>query len=259
MEAGAGPASAPAAADTGAVTNAAPDSAAANPCRLPPVLPVAPAVRDPVFAVLLGMVEENGCGVLTRERLEYEVRRLGRPTRLPIEYFRTLSRSPADSTSRSVVTLVSTQRLDVPVPYRILVYQPGRIRASGVILLEEWDLGTVTLDGDGRFTPARLDDVRLWGLRKGDVDLDVDGWLDRMLGSRLDDTRILGFALFRYEGRLIGMAMGYNREGKGRSGTFSFLTDRILFPNPDPLKAAGAYLRGRLERLMPEAAARCRG
>jgi hypothetical protein len=216
---------------------------------------VEPAVQDPVFAVLLGMIAENRCGVLSRQRLEYEVRRLGRPTKLPLEYFRELRRTAADTASRASVSLVSTGRLDVPVPYRILVYQPGRIRASAVVELEEWDLGTVTVEGQGRVPPARLEEVRVWGLRRGRVMLDVDGWLDRMLGSRLDDTEILGFALFRFEGRLIGMAMGYSRDGKGRSGTFSFLRDAILFPNPDPLKAAGAYLRARLERLMPEQAA----
>jgi hypothetical protein len=66
---------------------------------------------------------------------------------------------------------------------------------------------------------------------------------------------MVGFALFRYGGQLLGMAMGYNQDGRGRSGTFNFQRDSILFPNPPPLKAAGAHLRARLERLMPAAAA----
>lgn len=226
-----------------------------RPCDLPRVLPRVPYARDPAFSILLGMVEEDLCGVLPGRRLRWEVRRSGRETQLPLPYLREISRMYVPGRDRPSVALVATQDLDLPLPYKVLVYQPGRIRSTAVIQFDEWNLGDMRLDpGEGR-PEVFLEDVRLWGVTRGRMELDVDGWLDRMLGSRLDDSDILGFALFRYEGRLLGMAMGYNREGRGRSGVFSFEKDRILFPSPAPLKAAGAYLRGRLEQLLPVSAA----
>jgi hypothetical protein len=172
-----------------------------------------------------------------------------------------LSRLPDAGQGSALVALISTQDLDLPVPYRILAYEPGRMRASRRLELEEWNLGTLRLDGPGGkgSAPVVLGDVRVWGIRAGTVEMDVDGWLDALLGPRLDDTKIVGFALFRYGNERLGMALGYNRDGQGRSGAFSFKNDKILFPSPPPIKIAGAHLRARLERLMPAITTRRRG
>ena len=234
-----------------------------EPCQLPYVLPTVPDVRDPVFAILLGLIEEDGCGTISAEDLYREVRRSDRDTNIPIRHLREVRRTPLEGHPRAEVVLVSKQDISLPVPYRILMYRPGQVRTTRVLVLDEWELGTVSLTGSTRADGSRmrvvLEDVRVWGIRKGKVELDVDGWLDKLMGSKLDDTRMIGFALFRYGGQLLGMAVGYNDDGKGRSGTFSFRSDKILFPNPPPLKLVGAHLRGRLERLMPAAAARRRG
>lgn len=230
------------------------------PCTLPDVLPVDPVARDPVFAILLGLIEQDRCGVITGPRLRRQVLATGRPTKLPMQFMKELSRLPAAvAGARAEVALVSTRDLDLPVPYRILAYEPGRMRASRRLVLEEWNLGTLRLEAPGDAHPVVLGDVRVWGIRAGQVEIDVDGWLDAIMGSRLDDTRIVGFALFRYGNELLGMALGYNRDGKGRSGAFSFKTDSILFPSPPPMKIAGSHLRARLERLMPSITARRNG
>lgn len=233
------------------------------PCTLPDVLPMDPVARDPVFGILLALIEQNRCGVISGPRLRRQVEASGRSTNLPVEYMQQLSRMPEAGSdgARAEVAVISTQDLNLPVPYRILTYEPGRMRASRRLVLEEWNLGTLRLD-DPRSRgghPVVLGDVRVWGIRSGRVEMDVDGWLDALMGSRLDDTRIVGFALFRYGNELLGMALGYNRDGQGRSGAFSFKNDKILFPSPLPMKIAGSHLRARLERLMPSVTARRHG
>lgn len=233
------------------------------PCSLPAVLPTVADVQDPVFAVLLALIEQDRCGTISSARMKQAVTRSGRKTKIPVERLDELRRIRLPGDPQAEVVLTSREDIDLPVPYRILMYEPGRMRTTKVLELDEWNLGTLRLPGPPRAnaprSPVVLEDVRVWGIRKGHVELDVDGWLDNLLGSKLDDTEMVGFALFRYGGDLVGMAVGYNKAGRGRSGAFHFRDDRILFPTPPPLKIAGAHLRGRLERLMPALAARPRG
>jgi hypothetical protein len=222
---------------------------------LPAVIPQSPQVRDPVFAVLVGLVENDLYGDLPEARLRSEVLRSGRPTKLPLGFLRDIRRVPMTGRERARIVVTADRPIDLPAPYDILGYHPGRFRASPVLVLDEWNLGTVRLGVRGsRDAPdsvAELEDVHLWGIQQGYLDMDVDGWLDAIMGDRLDDTRIAGFVLFRYRGELIGIATGYNKDGEGRSGAFRFKDDTIVFPGEPAFMAAGAAFRARLERLMP--------
>ena len=227
---------------------------ATSSCRIPATLPLALQVKDPVWSVLVGLSESNVCGVLTRARMEQEVKKSGRPTRIPMPYLLAVRRVPNADGSRADVALMSVEDLDLPVPYDILGYHPGRMRLSEDLRFKEWKLGRVEVQNpEGE--PLVLEDVRVWGLEKGRVQMDVDGWLDAMLGPKLDDMDLEGFALCRYKGQRYGFALGFGPKGSGRSGAFNFLEDKIVFPNPPEFKRTGAYLRARLETLMPALAA----
>ncbi len=226
-------------------------AAVAGPAPPPPAaLPLAEGIREPFFSLLVGFVESDLHGAVPGARLRAEAARLGRPTRLPLERIAQFRRDPAEAPGRAHVAAGFTGPLDLPIPYSILGYHPGRFRASPRVVLEEWDLGTLRLDIDGA-APAVLENVRLWGVREGRVTMDVDGWLDRLLGARLDDSRITGLAIFRYRGERIAVAMGYNRKGEGRSGAFRLRDDEIVFPNQAAFMAAGRYLRRQVERMVP--------
>ncbi len=232
---------------------------------LPGTIPLADGVRDPVFALLVGMVRADLFGTLDRARLRTAVARSGRPTRLPLDRFRSVRRMPLGSPRAAVpgaparpgprarLILTADGPLDLDAPYDILGYHPGRFRSSAVLVLDEWRLGPVRLEVKGPDGPevAVLDDFTVWGLRSGTLEMDVDGWLDALMGPRLDDTRMVGFALFRYRGERIALATGYTGKGQGRSGAFRLRDDEIVFPNRPEFMAAGAYARARLERLMP--------
>ena len=231
--------------ESGGTVNISPDA-----CRLPEKLPNALAVKDPVWSVLVGLSEANVCGVLTRARIDQEVKNSGRTTKIPMRFLLAVRRVPNADGTRADVALLSVEDVDLPVPYDILGYHPGRMRMSKDLQFKEWKLGHVEVqnpDGD----PIVLEDVRVWGLEKGRVQMDIDGWLDAMLGPKLDDMDLEGFALARYKGQRYGFALGFGPKGSGRSGAFNFLEDKIVFPNPAEFKRTGAYLRARLETLMP--------
>jgi hypothetical protein len=231
----------------------APSGGAAVPCRLPAELPLGTEVKDPVWALLIGLSESNLCGALTRGRIEREVNQSGRPTRIPMPYLLAVRRTPKSETRADVVFL-SIHDLDLPVPYDVLGYHPGRMRLSGDLRFQEWKLGRVEVQNP-EGAPIVLDDVRVWGLDRGRVQMDIDGWLDAMLGPKLDDMDLEGFALCHYKGERFGFALGFGPKGSGRSGAFNFREDKIVFPNPPEFKRTGAYLRARLETLMPALAA----
>ena len=87
-------------------------------------------------------------------------------------------------------------------------------------------------------------------MEQGKVLIDIDDWLDALMGDKLDDTYVTGLLLCRYHGEWLGFAMGYNRKGEGRSGALSFMKDKILFPTPSELRVVGPRMRKQMESLM---------
>jgi hypothetical protein len=239
-------------------SKAPPDTAAPLVVGLPEVLPFEPQVKDPVFAVLLALVRSGLYGVLTREHLERELARRSVRSRLPYRVVREVQRSPGALGETARVSLRFERTLDVPIPYSILWYHPGRIRGEPACEFREWPLGTVQVSHqprpDGPPAAFELADVHLFALEAGALSVDIDGWLDRLMGSALDDTDVNGVVIFRYQGRSYGMAIGYNSRQRARSGAFDFVGDRVVFPYTAEMKTVGRLMRGRLEALRREGA-----
>jgi hypothetical protein len=203
-------------------------------------------VRDPVFAYLVGLVDTDLYGTIDAHVLEEVVRRSRGKSRLPYRTLQSLTREPEPHRR---VTVAFEERLRLPIPYEILTYNPGSLRASREVVLREYPLGDFVFDLEGR--EERVSDVHLFGVIEGAVLVDIDGWLDHLVGGKLDDTRVTGLALFRYNGERFGLAMGYNSEWKGRSGLLNLREDRIRFPSPPTMKTAAWKLRQFLERYEP--------
>jgi hypothetical protein len=203
-------------------------------------------VRDPVFAFLIGLVDTDVYGTIDAGVLEDVVERSRGKSRLPYRTLQSLTREPEPHRH---VTVGFEKRLKIPIPYEILSYNPGSLRASREVVLREYPLGAFEFEVEG--VTERISDVHLFGVLQGAVLVDVDGWLDRIVGGKLDDTRVTGLALFRYNGERFGLAMGYNEDWKGRSGLLSLREDKIRFPSPPVMKTAAWKLRQVLERFEP--------
>ena len=217
---------------------------------LPEVLPSEPLVKDGVFAVLVGLVASDSYGSLTSEHLGRDLTRRGARSRLPYRKLKELRRAPEDPGRTARVEAVFAGPLDMPVPYQILGYHPGSIRADEVCVLKEWRLGTLAIPRpDG---PLPIEDVHAFTFRGGKIRIDFDAWLDWLMGSTLDDTNVTGIAIFRRRGHWIGMALGVNDRGAPRSGSFDFQQDRVLVPPEEELKAVARQLRQELAALPAE-------
>jgi hypothetical protein len=214
---------------------------------LPEALPVQPLVKDGGFAVLLGLVESDSYGSLTPDHLSRELARQGTHSRLPWRKLRELRRLPDEPGHSARVEVLFDGPLVMSIPYTILGYHPGSIRAAAECILKEWRLGSVEIAlPSGTLS---LDDVRAFTFRAGRIRMDFDAWLDWLMGSALDDTDVTGIALFRYRGHWIGLALGVNDKGEPRSGSFDFQDDKVLLPPPTELRAAARQLRLRLAAL----------
>ena len=236
-------------------------------------------MRDPVFAVLLGFVLDDHVGTLDSTEVRTEVEKIKRKPKLPYRMIAAVTRTPATTESRlsaeheggtngqaldlsavpstHLVTSRFTTAIDLPVPYQILGYHPGSFQGNAEIHFEEVPIGNrrvpyfVEVDGEVVPRPFTIEEARLYLLVDGALDIDIHGWLDRLAGGKLDDTRLAAIVVFKKDANLYGMAIGYNRKGQPRSGTIAFAEDKILYPNPPELKAVAREMRREIEEMSP--------
>jgi hypothetical protein len=222
---------------------------------LPPVLDPEPGVNDPVFSILTRLVTSGIYGTITQERLQQEIARIGGKSRLPYESVVSITREPVEPGRTALVCLEFKTPIDLPVPYSILGYHPGSFTASQHCLFREWELGRISLsetEQKGDQTEIRtidLEDVHLFASVEGEVKIDIDAWIDALLGGAIDDTDITALMLCRWRGGWYGVAMGYGHDQSGRSGILSLREDKILFPTPDGLRGVGRQMRTKAEYL----------
>jgi hypothetical protein len=218
-------------------------SAAAS-CSEPlSTLSLARGVKDPVFAILLDLVDRNTLGCLSGEGLARELRERRYKTCLPYDAVQEVRRVPASDALSASVTIVFSSPLDRPIPYRIIFYRPGQLRATARLELDEWNLGSV-------FPLAAAEDagtdVHLFSLRAGHFEVDLDAWLDLLAGPRLDDTVMTGVALFRWRGQRFGAGLGHNRAAQPRVGLFDFGADKVVPSIPPTMRPLLRRLRDEL-------------
>jgi hypothetical protein len=209
-------------------------------------------VTDPVFAFMVGLLDRDEYGSVVQEHFARVIAATGRKSRIPHEVIVAVRRARGLQPRTGWVRAEFTGPLDVPVPYNILGYHPGSLVSSPAVTLEEWRVGrTLVPNPAAEGEPAfELEDLTLWGVVDGQIRIDIDGWVDALLGGKLDDTYIVGLALFRFRGERLAMALGFNREGMGQSGVLDVRADKIRFPAPMELKVIARDLRGRvLQRL----------
>lgn len=222
---------------------------------LPAVLEAEPGVNDPVFSILTRLVTSGTYGTITQERLQQEVARMGGKSRLPYESVVSITREPVNPGWTAIIRLEFKAPIDLPVPYSILGYHPGSFTASQHCVFREWEIGKVRLSeseqkGDHTETHTiDLEDVHLFASVEGEVKIDIDAWIDALLGDAIDDTDITALMLGRWQGEWYGVAMGYGNDRSGRSGILSLRQDKILFPTPDGLRGVGRQMRANAERL----------
>jgi len=205
-------------------------------------------VKDRFFSYLIGLIRVDTCGVLDSAHLQSVLEDFRGKTSIPFERIRDIRRECSSDSGPREVSIAFGEELKTPVPYSILGYHPGSVQASTTVRFLEWDIPEKTLRWS-RNEPIELTDVYVFGICEGWTVVDIDAWLDKLLGGLLDDTRIITLVLFKYNGDWHGLAAGYGPSGEGRSGIFNFSENQILFPTPPALRMLGPYFRNFVTRV----------
>jgi hypothetical protein len=199
-------------------------------------------VKDRFFAYLIGLAEAEAYGRLSGDEISQALGGFSGATRVPFELISEIRRTRGEGAEPGVVSISFMKNLKTPVPYSILGYHPGSVVADTVVSFYEYYLPrkSVYVAENTRVTLTR---VHVFATYEGWAVVDIDAWVDKLLGGRLDDTWLVVMALFKYEDDWHGIAAGYGPGGEGRSGVFNFRTNKILFPTPDQFRTLGPYLR----------------
>jgi hypothetical protein len=198
-------------------------------------------IRDGVFGYLVGFLDGDSFGVVTGSQVVHALEAANRQSRVPASLIAAVNRARGRNPDEIWVRVT-------------FGYHPGSLRSVPDVVTREWKLGTVHVPfgTPTATTPLAAEDVSLWGIVSGQVEIDIDGWLDALLGSRLDDTYVVGLAVFRFRGTRYGLALGYSREGEPRSGALDLAQDEIRFPASEELKAIARNLRSHLVARLAE-------
>ena len=204
-------------------------------------------VKDRFYSYLIGLVERDTCGVLDADQIGEVLAEYRGKTSIPFEKIKEIERECRSSTQGREVSIEFEGNLKTPVPYSILGYHPGSVMASTKVRFLEWKIPRKTLRWS-KTESIDLSQVYVFGVCDGWAVVDIDAWLDKILGGLLDDTRIVVLVLFKYKGGWHALAAGYGPSGEGRSGVFDFRSNKILFPTPRELRMLGPYFRNFVTR-----------
>ncbi|MGQ9603496.1 MAG: hypothetical protein ACUVUU_04735 [bacterium] len=200
------------------------------------------SVKDPFYRYLIGLIEADICGTVNSKTLSSALSKHKSKTDIPFQLIDRISRSCESLTNPCEVSISFKSDLKASIPYSILGYHPGSVRASEVVDFIEWRMPRKTIQiADGR--RIDLTDVHLFAPQRGWAMIDMDAWIEKLTLGLIDDTRIVGLGLFRYQGEWYGLATGYDPQGNGRSGIFSFSANKILFPTPEHFQGVGPHFR----------------
>ena len=199
-------------------------------------------VSDRFYSYLIGLVDADVCGVIDDRQLDKVLKDYRGKTAIPFEKITAIRRECAAGSTVRDVSIAFRGNLKTPVPYGILGYHPGSVTASTTVDFLEWYNPSQKISLSKQES-IELSQVFVFGVYRGWAVVDIDSWVDKVLGDLLDDTRIVVMVLFKYKGEWHGLAAGYGPSGEGRSGIFNFHTNEILFPTPRELQVLAPYFR----------------
>ena len=214
-------------------------------------------VLEPLFAFVFGLTEADSLGTWTLDDLLGFADAWGRPSDFPLpDHFVSMTREalPDDQVLRRrgvVCRRRWTIRLrpdlvEFPLPFSILGYHPGSLSFRQPLTLHEWRLDerTVHVTVEGATRRYVADGTTIWEVAAGWIILDVDGWLDKLLGKAADDAILRGFTACRVEGDLVGVGMSLGRDGRRIFGEFDFRSGEIENHGRPLARGLSRYSRG---------------
>lgn len=197
-------------------------------------------VRDPLFGFVFTMVARDSVGHWTADDLLAFAEAWGEPSVFPLaEHLEGLSREPLPDGEvlahegvqcrRRWTVHLRPARLEIPMPYSILGYRPGKLSFDTPLVLHEWPVGPRDLEVSVDHATRRYqaEGITVFQIVSGWIILDVDAWLDTLLGKAADDALMQGFVIGWVDGELVGVGNSAGRRGRRILGELDFRSGEV--------------------------------
>jgi hypothetical protein len=213
-------------------------------------------VKEPLFAFVLTMIAADSIGTWTAADFDAFATSWGAKSDFPLDHLRSISREvvPAESrrrhqgveARRRLVITMQEDRLEFPMPYDILGYHPGTVVVESPLVFDEWSLGPRTIEAhadDGQSRRYVVDALTVFQCVGGATYLDVDAWLDTLLGDVVDDSWTVALVAGWEEDKLLGMGIATGRKGRRILGELNFKTGEIEVHDRPVVRGLATHVR----------------
>ncbi|OHD70315.1 MAG: hypothetical protein A2177_04075 [Spirochaetes bacterium RBG_13_68_11] len=196
-------------------------------------------VKDTFFAYVVGILRENADADVDREFLRGILGEFRASVSLPFEQLATMTYRSGGREAAHELRLGFQGPMRVPIPFSLLGYHPGDLVSSAEVRFTGLRYGEVRLPSGALLSP-----VYTFSVNEGWVIIDVDTWLDVLLGDLVDDIAVSELVVFRWRREWRCLMVGTGRKGQLISGVLNFRTNGIAFPLPRELAGIGEFFRG---------------
>jgi hypothetical protein len=194
-------------------------------------------IRDTFFAWLVGVVDAGRDVSVDNAWLRGVLTEFRSTIALPFDRISEVRHIAPAVDERGSLEIVFDGEIDIPVPFSLLWYRPGSLRASRVVRFEERRFSSVPLADGSTASP-----VYSFRIAEGAMLIDVDEWIDVLLGRIVDDLAIRIVAVARWRGTWRCLIAGTGREGRRIVAAFDLARNAISFPVPSELSRLGLWL-----------------
>jgi hypothetical protein len=199
------------------------------------ILPPA-QVRDTFFAWLVGVVDAGRDANIDNAGLRAILTEFSPSIALPFDRITAVSHRAPPPGGRGSLGIEFDGAIDIPVPFALLWYHPGSLRSTRALRFDERRYPAVPT---GRDAAAP---VYAFRLVEGAMTIDVDAWLDALLGRVVDDFSVRLVAIARWRGAWRCLLGGTGREDRRIIAAFDLERNTITFPVPSELTRLGLDL-----------------
>jgi len=194
-------------------------------------------VRDTFFAWLVGVVDAGRDASIDNAGLREVLTEFRSTIALPFDRIGLVRHLAPQPDLRGKLDIEFDGDIDVPVPFSLLWYHPGSLRATPVVRFDERRFTSLPTAGGPAAEP-----VYSFRLVEGAMVIDIDRWVDVLLGRIADDLTIRIVALARWRGSWRCLIGGTGREDRRIIAAFDLARNTITFPVPHELTRLGLWL-----------------
>jgi hypothetical protein len=193
-------------------------------------------VKDTFFAWLVGVVDAGRDAELDNAALRDVLTEFRSSIALPFDRISLVRHNAPRPDGYGSLGILFDGGIDIPVPFSLLWYHPGSLRSTQVIRFDERRFASLPTAS----SPA--EPVYSFRLVEGAMAIDIDKWVDVLLGRIVDDLSIRIVALARWRGAWRCLLGGTGREDRRIIAAFDLARNTITFPVPHELTRLGLWL-----------------